>query len=76
MWRCFEGEKSRKDLKELVTLAKQCLNAHGKKLSTKAPVAKQDLKTALSGTQKDAMRYNVCDFRAVMGTINLSVLQR
>ena len=39
-------ERSPKDLKELAKLAEQYLNAHVKKLSTKAPVTKQDVKTS------------------------------
>ena len=49
--------------KELAKLAEQHLNAHGKKLSTKAPVTKQDVKTSLPRTHKDAMRCYVCDGR-------------
>ena len=41
----FLKERSPKDLEELATLAEQYLNAHGKKLSTKVPVAKQDVNT-------------------------------
>ena len=41
----FLKERSPKDLEELAKLAEQYLNAHGKKLSTKAPVTKQDVKT-------------------------------
>ena len=59
----FLKERSSKDLEELVKLAEQYLNAHGKKLSTKAPVTKQDVKTSLPRTRKDAMRCYVCDGR-------------
>ena len=51
----FLKERSPKDLEELAKLAELYLNAHGKKLSTKAPVTKQDVKTSLPRTHKDAM---------------------
>ena len=57
----FLKMRSSKDLEELATLAQQYLNAHGQKLSTKAPVAKQDVKTVFFATHKDAMRCYVCD---------------
>ena len=41
----FLKERSPKDLEELVELAEHHLNTHGNKLSTKAPVTKQDVKT-------------------------------
>ena len=56
----FLQERSPKDFEELAKLAEQYLNAHGKKLSTKAPVTKHDVKTSLPRTHKDAMR---CDGR-------------
>ena len=59
----FLKERSPKDLEELAKLAEQYLNAHGKKLSSKAPVTKQDVKTSLPRTHKDAMRCYVCDSR-------------
>ena len=59
----FLKERSPKDLEELVELAEQYLNAHGKKLSTKEQVTKQDVKTSLPRTYKDAMRCYVCDGR-------------
>ena len=59
----FLKERSPKDLEKLAKLAEQYLNAHGKKLSTKAPVTKQDVKTSLPRTHKDAMRCYVCDGR-------------
>ena len=59
----FLKERSVKDLEELATLAEQYLNAHGKKLFTKAPVAKKNVQTVFSGTQKDAIRCYVCDGR-------------
>ena len=46
----FLKERSPKDSQELAKLVEQYLNAHGKKLSTKAPVTKQDLKTSLPTT--------------------------
>ena len=51
----FLKEMSPKDLDELAKLAEQYLNAHGKKLSTKALVTKQDVKTSLPRTHKDAV---------------------
>ena len=48
-------------MEEFAKLAEQYLNAHGKKLSTKAPVTKQNVKTSLPKTHKDAMRCYVCD---------------
>ena len=42
----FLKERSLKDLEKLAKLAKQYLNAHGKKLFTKAPMTKQDEKTS------------------------------
>ena len=42
----FLKERSPKDLEELAKLAEQYLNAHGKKLFTKARVMKQDVKTS------------------------------
>ena len=57
----FLKERSPKDLEELAKLAEQYLNAHGKKLSTKVPVTKQDAKTSLTRTHKDAMNCYVCD---------------
>ena len=59
----FLKERSTKDLEELAKLAEQYLNAHGKKMFTKAPVIKQDVKTSLLKTHKDAMRCYVCDGR-------------
>ena len=59
----FLKESSPKDLEELAKLAEQYLNAHGKKLSTKAPVTKQDVKTSLPRTHKNAMRCYVCNGR-------------
>ena len=59
----FLKEMSPKDLEELAKLAEQYLNAHGKKLSTKAPVTKQDVKTSLPRTHKDTMKCYVCDGR-------------
>ena len=59
----FLKERNPKDLEELAKLAEQCLNAHGKKLSTKAPVTKQDVLTSLPRTHKDAMRCYLCDGR-------------
>ena len=59
----FLKERSPKDLEEFAKLAEQYLNAHGKKLSTKAPVTKQDVKTSLPRTHEDAMRCFVCDGR-------------
>ena len=59
----FLKERSPKDLEELAKLAELYLNAHGKKLSAKAPVTKQDVKTSLPRTHKDAMRCYVCDGR-------------
>ena len=59
----FLKERSLKDLKELAKLAEQYLNAHRKKLSTKAQVTKQDVKTSLPRTHKDAMGCYVCDGR-------------
>ena len=59
----FLKERSPKDLEELAKLAEQYLNAHGKKLFTKAPVTKQDVKISLSRTHNDAMRCYVCDGR-------------
>ena len=60
----FLKERSPKDLEELAKLTEQCLNAHGKMLSTRAPVTKQDVKTSLPKTHKDAMRCCVCDDRS------------
>ena len=60
----FLKERSPNDLEELAKLAEQYLNAHGKKLSTKAPVTKQDVNTSLPRTHKDAMRCYVCDGRS------------
>ena len=57
----FLKERSPKDSEELAKLAEQYLNAHGKKLYTKAPVTKQDVKTSLPRTHKDAMRCCACD---------------
>ena len=57
----FLKERSDKDWEELAKLAEQYLNAHGKKLSTKAQVTKHDVKTSLPRTHKDAMRCYVCD---------------
>ena len=48
----FLKERSPTDLEELAKLVEQYLNAHGKKLSMKAPVMKQDVKTSLSRTHK------------------------
>ena len=59
----FLKERSPEDLEELAKLAEQYLNAHRNKLSTKTPVTKQDVKTSLLRTQKDAMRCYVCDGR-------------
>ena len=59
----FLKERSPKDLEELAKLAGQHLNAHGKKLSRKVPVTKQDVKTSLPRTHKDPMRCYVCDGR-------------
>ena len=59
----FLKERNPTDLEELAMLAEQHLNAHGKKLSTNAPVTKQDVKTSLPRTHKDAMRCYVCDGR-------------
>ena len=59
----FLKERGPKDLEELAKLAEQYLNAHGKKLSTKVPVTKQDVKTSLPRTHKDATRCYVCDGR-------------
>ena len=59
----FLKGRSPKDLEELAKLAKQYLKAHGKKLSTKAPVTKQDVNTSLPRTHKDTMRCYVCDGR-------------
>ena len=59
----FLKERSPKDLEELAKLAEQYLNVHGKKLSMKVPVTKQDVKTSLPRTHKDAMRCYVCDGR-------------
>ena len=42
----FLKERSLKDLEELENLAEQYLNVHRMKLSTKAPVTKQDVKTS------------------------------
>ena len=56
----FLKERSPKDLEELAKLAEQYLNAHEKKLSTKTPVTKQDVKTSLSRTHKDAMKCYLC----------------
>ena len=53
----FLKERSPKNLEE------QNLNANGKKLYAKAPVTKQDVKTSLPRTHKDAMRCYVCDGR-------------
>ena len=57
----FLKERSPKDLEELEKLVEQYLNAHGKKLSAKAPVTKQNVKTSLPRTHKDAKRCYVCD---------------
>ena len=59
----FLKERSPKDLEELAKLAEQHLNTHGNKLSTKAPVTKQDMNTSLPRTHKNAMRCYVCDGR-------------
>ena len=59
----FLKERSPKDLEEWAKLAEKYLNAHGKKLSTKAPMTKQDVKTNLPRTHEDAMRCYVCDGR-------------
>ena len=59
----FLKESSPKDLEELAILAEQYLNAHGKKLSTKTPVRKQDVTTSSPRTHNDAMRCYVCDGR-------------
>ena len=62
----------------MAKLAEQYLNAHGKKLSTKAPVIKQDVKTSLPRTHKDAMSCYVCDgrgHRAVECTSKASTLR-
>ena len=59
----FLKDRSPKDLEELAKLAEQYLNAHGKKLSTKALVTKQDVKTRLPRTHKDAMMCYMCDGR-------------
>ena len=59
----FLKKWSLKGLEELAKLAEQYLNTHGKKLSTKAPVTKQDVKTRLPRTHKDARRCYVCDGR-------------
>ena len=59
----FSKERSSKDLEELAKLVEQYLNAHGKKLSRKASVTKQDVKTSLPRTHKDAMRCYMCDGR-------------
>ena len=48
----FLKKRSPKYLKELATLAEQYLNAHGKKLLTKVPVAKQYVKTVLLGLKR------------------------
>ena len=54
----FLKQRSPKYLEEMAKLAKlqAYINAHGKKLSTKAPVTKQDVKTSLPRTHNDAMR--------------------
>ena len=59
----FLKERSPNDLEELAQLAEQYLNAHGKNLSAKAPVTKQDVKTSSPRTHKDAMRCYVRDRR-------------
>ena len=59
----FLKERSPKDLEELAKLTDQYLNAHRKKLSSKAPVIKQDVKTSLPRTHEDAVRCYVCDGR-------------
>ena len=59
----FLKERSPKDLEELAKLVEQYLNAHGKKLSTKGPVTKQDVKTSIPRNHEDAMRCYVCDGR-------------
>ena len=59
----FLKERSLKDLEEFAKLAEHYLNANGKKLSTKAPVTKQDVKTRLPRTHKDVVRCYVCDGR-------------
>ena len=51
----FLKVRSPKDLEELARLAEQYLNAHVRKLSTKAPVTKQNVKISLPRTHKDAM---------------------
>ena len=51
----FLKKMSPKDLEELAKLAEQYLNAHGKKLTTKMPVTRQDVKTSSPGTHKDAL---------------------
>ena len=58
----FLKKRSAKKLEELAKLAEQYLNAHGKKLSTKVPVTKHDVKTSLPTTHEDAMRCYVCDW--------------
>ena len=59
----FLKERNPTDLEELAMLAEQHLNAHGKKLSTNAPVTKHDVKTSLPRTHKDAMKCYECDGR-------------
>ena len=59
----FLKERSSKNSKELAKLVEQSLNAHGRKLSAKALVTKQDVNTSLPGTYKDAMRCYVCNGR-------------
>ena len=59
----FLKERSSKNLEELAKLAEQYLNAHGKKLSTKAPVTNQDVKTSFPRPHKDEMRCYVRDGR-------------
>ena len=59
----FLKERSPNNLEKLAKLAEQYLKAHGKKLSAKAPMTKQDVKTSLPRNHKDAMRCYVCDGR-------------
>ena len=62
----FLKERSPKNLEELAQLVEQYLNAHNKKLATKAPVVKQDVKDnrpSLPWSQRDATRCYACDGR-------------
>ena len=60
----FLKERKPRNLEKLAKVAEQYLDAHNKKLSSKATVARQDArdgKLAGSGSQRDVMRCFECD---------------